>query len=70
MSLAAISVSADLEELRFLCDLLGIFCLSAVSVFFFFFGFLDSLALVIFGSMSLVVGLIGVEALEGMRYCG
>ena len=69
MSLVVISVSADLEELWFLGDLLGIFCLSAMSVFFFF-GFLGSLALGIFGSMALVFGLVGVEALEGMIYCG
>ena len=67
---AAISVSANLEELWCLGDLLGIFCLSVVSVVFFFFGLLGSLALVIFGSMALVVGLVNVEALESMRYCG
>ena len=72
MSLAAISVSADLEELWFLGDRLGIFCLSAMSVFFFF-GFLGSLALVfgsIFGSLALVFGLVAAGVLEGMRYCG
>ena len=62
-------MSADLEELWFLRDLLGIFCLSAMSVFFFF-DFLGSLALGIFGSMVLVVGFVDVEALEGMIYCG
>ena len=67
----AISVSAALEELWFLGDLLGIFCLSAMS--FFFFGFLGSLALVvfgsIFGSLALVFGLVAAGVLEGMRYC-
>ena len=69
MSLAAISVSADLDELWFLWDLLGIFCLLATYVCFFF-GFLGSLALGIFDSMAVVVGFVDVEALEGMRYCG
>ena len=67
VSLAAISVSAALDELWFLGDLLGILCLSAVSFLFFFFGVFSSLALV-FGSV--VLGLAVEEALEGMRYCG
>ena len=67
VSLAAISVSAALDELWFLGNLLGILCLSAVSFLFFFFGVFSSLALV-FGSV--VLGLAVVEALEGMRYCG
>ena len=51
VSLAAISVSADLLELWFLGDLLGIFCVSGV--FFFIFGVTgvvvtSSLALVVF----------------------
>ena len=73
---AAISVSADLEELWFLGDLLGIFWTSEVFVFFFF--FLDSLATVILGSLATVVlctpallfGLVVLGVLEGMRYCG
>ena len=64
VNLAVISVSAALEELWFLVDLLGILCLSAVSFFFFFFGVFVSLALV-FGSV--VFGLVAVDALEGMR---
>ena len=68
VNLAAISVSAALEELWFLGDLLGIFCLPAVFFFFFFFfGVFVSLALV-FGSV--VFGLAAVHALEGMRYRG
>ena len=74
VSLAAISVSADLLELWFLGDLLGIFCVSVA--FFLVFGVtgvvvtgvvvLSSLALVVF-SVSLFLSLF---ILEGMRYCG
>ena len=66
---AAISVSADLEELWFLGDLLGIFWISEVFVFFFLF-FLDSLATVVLGTPALLFGLVVLGVLEGMRYCG
>ena len=66
-------MSAALEEFWFLGDLLGIFSLSVMSVFFFF-GFFDSLALEVFGSilgsLALVFVLVAVEELEGMRHCG
>ena len=69
VSLAAISVSADLLELWFLGDLLGIFCVSGA--LFFIFGVtgvvvLSSLALVVFS----VSGFLSLGILEGMRYCG
>ena len=54
---------AALEELWFLGDLLGIFCLSAMSVFFFF-GVLASLAIGVLGSLALVFGLVAAGVLE------
>ena len=69
VSLAAISVSADLLELWFLWDLLGIFWVSGE--FFFFFGVLG---VVVLSSLALVVssisGLLSLGILDGMRYCG
>ena len=67
MSLAAISVSADLLELWFLGDLLGIFCVSDEFVFLFGVDVFLSLACV-FGISSNVLLSLGV--LDGMRYCG
>ena len=78
VNLAAISVSADLLDLWFLGDLLGIFCTSVDLVFFFrvsvefvFFSgvdvFLSLLWLFGISSVSLSISL-GV--LDGMRYCG
>ena len=72
MSLAAISVSADLEDLWFLGDLLGIFSLSA-TIDGFFFGFFGSLApaslvsLASVGSVSLVED---DDEPDDMMYCG
>ena len=72
VNLAAISVSADLLELWFLGDLLGILCVSEV-VFFFF---LNVFGLVIFGAVAFVFGLScfswlwSLGVLEGRRYCG
>ena len=68
MSLAAISVSADLLELWFLGDLLGIFCVSEEFVFFFGVDVFLSLACV-FGISSVIV-LLSLRVLDGMRYCG
>ena len=68
MSLAAISVSADLLELWFLGDLLGIFCVSEEFVFFFGVDVFLSLACV-FGISSVIV-LLSLGVLDGMRYCG
>ena len=71
VSLAAISVSADLLELWFLGDLLGIFWVSEAAFFFlivFGFGVLWSLACG-FGVSSLS-GLWSLGVLEGRRYCG
>ena len=69
MSLAAISVSADLLELWFLGDLLGIFCVSGA--IFFFFGVS---VVVVLSSLALVdcslSGFLSLCVLEGMRYCG
>ena len=72
VNLAAISVSADLLELWFLGDLLGILWVSEV-VFFFF---LSNFGFVVFGSLSCVFGLScffglwSLGVLEGRRYCG
>ena len=67
VSLAAISVSADLLELWFLGDLLGIFWVSGE--LFFFFGVLG---VVVLSSLALVVssvsGLLSLCVLDGMRY--
>ena len=68
MSLAAISVSADLLELWFLGDLLGIFCDSEEFVFFFGVDVFLSLICVC-GIFSFVV-LLSLGVLDGMRYCG
>ena len=64
VNLAAISVSADLVELWFLGDLLGIFWTSEL-----FFFFLYSLGLGVFGALLLFLGLAALGVLEGRRYC-
>ena len=64
VSLAAISVSADLVELWFLGDRLGIFWTS--ELFFFFF---PSLGFGVFGALLLFFGLVALGVLEGRRYC-
>ena len=69
VSRAAISVSADLEELWFLGDLLGIFWTSELFVCFFVF-FLGSLAIVVLGTPALLFGLVVLGVLEGRRNCG
>ena len=66
VNLAAISVSADLVELWFLGDRLGIFWISEV-VFFFF---LVIFGLSVFGSLLFFFGLGSLGVLEGKRYCG
>ena len=66
VSRAAISVSAALDELWFLGDLLGIFWSSMLPVFFFVF-----FALVVgWGVLVDVFGLLALGVLEGRRYCG
>ena len=67
---AAISVSADLEELWFLGDLLGIFWDSDAFILFFFFFFFGSLVTVVFGTPALLFGLVVLGVLDGVRYCG
>ena len=68
VNLAAISVSADLLDLWFLGDLLGIFCTSVDLVFFFVVDVFLSL-LWLFGISSVSVS-ISLGVLDGMRYCG
>ena len=68
VSLAAISVSADLLELWFLGDLLGIFYVSEEFVF--FFGVDVFLSLACFFGISSVIVLLSLGVLDGMRYCG
>ena len=72
VSLAAISVSADLLELWFLGDLLGIFCVSGE--LFFVFGVTGVTGVELLSSLALVVssasGFLSLGILEGMRYCG
>ena len=71
VSLAAISVSADLLELWFLGDLLGIFCVSEEVVFFFcVFGVDVFLSLACGFGVSSNVVLWSLDVLDGMRYCG
>ena len=78
VNLAAISVSADLLDLWFLGDLLGIFCTSVdlvflfgVSVGFVFFSVADVFLSLpwLFGVSSISVS-ISLGVLDGMRYCG
>ena len=57
-------MSADLEELWFLGDLLGIFWTSELLVF-----FLCSLVLGVFGALVLLFGLVALGVLEGRRNC-
>ena len=66
VNLAAISVSADLVELWFLGDRLGIFWISEVVFFFFLviFGF------GVFGSLLFFFALGSLGVLDGKRYCG
>ena len=66
VNLAAISVSADLVELWFLGDRLGIFWISEVVLFF----FLVVFGLGVFGSLLLFFGLVSLGVLDGKRYCG
>ena len=71
VSLAAISVSADLLELWFLGDLLGIFCVSEEFVFFLcIFGVDVFLSLACGFGISSNVVLLSLGVLDGMRYCG
>ena len=78
VNLAAISVSADLLDLWFLGDLLGIFCVSVEFVFFFgvsvefvfFFGADVFLSLSWLFGISSVSVFISLGVLDGMRYCG
>ena len=65
VSMAAISVSADLVELWFLGDRLGIFWTSELVLF-----FLLSFGLGVFGSLLLFFGLVALGVLDGRRYCG
>ena len=59
-------MSADLDELWFLGDLLGIFCSSVLPVFFFVF----LTRVVGWGALVDVFGLLVLGVLEGRRYCG
>ena len=61
-----VNLSADLVELWFLGDRLGIFWISELFLFFFLFVF----GLGVFGSLLLFFGLVSLGVLDGKRYCG